>query len=222
MQDDSDQDRRRSWRLFALALAVSTAAHFLIVEVVPGFGTVPELITLEVTVAFVPAISEPLPQFDAHIETNAQTKNGTKIRIVRRAASTSMVPSPNKTAQSTKAIPTLEPSVNDINKHANEETLDNFSPLPSGLPTELLNTQMEAATKAYLEEQKQAQCSSISRRHAFVECPIIIEGTAAQDVKNSKGAQILPPLTQEQHKLTDEELERRANIKGIRLFNFKF
>lgn len=222
MWDDSDPGHRRAWKLFALALVVSTGAHLLVVEVVPGFGDVPESITLEVTIISTPSASALAP-----------AQNDTRTAVQRRVAPVITAPVPNNATQSGVTMPTPQA---DADKLTPVESGDSFAapllmspgnssegnePTRRVLPPELLEAQLKAATEAYLEEQKQAACSPLARKHALAECPATVGGDATRDVNNSQGT-ILPLLVPEEHPLTDEELERRASIKGIQPFNFKF
>lgn len=233
MWDDSDPRHQRSWKLFALALAASTSVHFAVVEVVPSFGDAPESITLEVTITATPPTLAPTPAADAHSETNPPTQNGKRAAVRRRIARVITTPVPSNTMQPGVAMPIPQA---DTDQPTPVESDDSFAaPLlmspgnNSGgnehtravLPPELLDAQMKAATEAYLEEQKQAACSPLARKHALAECPTAVGQDAAREANNSKG-RVLPPLVLEEHALTDEELERRANIKGIQPFIIKF
>lgn len=220
MWDDSNPGHRHSWKLFALALLVSTGAHFIIVEVVPGFGTAPESITLDVIMMSKPAIDPPARQ-------------GTRAVVQQRAAPEITAPAPSHTPPSGEILPIPQAragkpappeSPDDLTVPlltAPENNSEQNKPARALLSPELLDAQMKAATGSYLEEQTQAACSSLIRKHTLAECPATIGGNAAHAVNNPETT-ILPPLVPEEHPLTDEELERRASIKGIQLFNFKF
>lgn len=220
MWDDSNPGHRHSWKLFALALLVSTGAHFIIVAVVPGFGAAPESITLEVTIMSKHALA---PRF----ETNPSARQGARASVQQRAAPMITTPAPSNITPPGAAL--LIPQAS-ADKPA---PLESAVPLPSPgnngagnerahtlLRPDLLDAQMKVATEAYLEEQKQAACSDTARKHALAECPSAVQDTAR--VVNNPKATILPPLVPEEHPLTDAELERRASVKGIPLFNFKF
>jgi hypothetical protein len=86
------------------------------------------------------------------------------------------------------------------------------------LSVELLKSQQKIAIETYLNEQRQTECPSVARSRMLAECPTGVTPRAPAPPNHG----VLPPLLPEEPPLTDEELERRASIKGIQLFNFKF
>jgi hypothetical protein len=77
------------------------------------------------------------------------------------------------------------------------------------------------AVEAYLEQQRRSVCAPAARSPVFSKCPTAFDGVT-QGEPEKPAETVLPPLLPEEQALTDEELERRANIKGIQPFNLKF